>query len=412
MKKPMKIAFLVYNFPNLSETFILNRVTGLIDRGHEIDIFGLAGPPSPAAKVHPDVQKYDLLKRTRHAPAPPTGLSRRLVDSMRHLPMYIRQNPLAAVRTFDLLSNRSGLPLFYAAMPLLAAGSYDVVHCFFGPIGILGMRLRDAGLIRGKLIVSLLGFDMSEFLISEGKGAYSDLFRAGDMFLPNCEYFKQRMIELGCPQQRITVHRCGIDCGKFVFRERRLGSDKEVKIVTVGRLVEKKGIEYAIRAVAELAKTGRKISYRIIGDGPIRASLETQVRELELGDTVVFLGSMHQQEVIGVLDDAHLFLAPSVTGKNGDQEGIPNVLKEAMAMGIPVIGTWHSGIPELIEDGISGFLAAERDVADLAAKLKILAENPQRWPEMGRAARARVEQFYNIETINDELVAIYDNLAR
>lgn len=108
-----------------------------------------------------------------------------------------------------------------------------------------------------------------------------------------------------------------------------------------------------------------------------------------------------------ILNNAHLFIAPSVTAKDGNQDAPINVLKEAMAMGLPAISTDHGGIPELVEDGVSGFLVPERDVDALVEKLGYLIEHPEIWTEMGRAGRAYVEAHYDLNKLNDQLVAIY-----
>ncbi|MEN9223394.1 MAG: glycosyltransferase, partial [Thermostichus sp. BF3_bins_97] len=105
-------------------------------------------------------------------------------------------------------------------------------------------------------------------------------------------------------------------------------------------------------------------------------------------------------------------LAPSVTASDGNQDAPVNVLKEAMAMGLPVISTWHGGIPELVQEGVSGFLVPERDPQALAERLSYLIQHPQRWSEMGRAGRSFVERVFDLETLNDELVRQYQRILR
>lgn len=152
------------------------------------------------------------------------------------------------------------------------------------------------------------------------------------------------------------------------------------------------------------------IEYNVIGDGPLRESLQQLIQDLNVGHIVKLLGWKQHQEIVEILDNSHIFLAPSVTAKGGDQEGTPNVLKEAMAMGLPVISTPHGGIPELIEDGISGFLVPERDADAIAEKLSYLIEHPEVWPQMGQVGRAQVEEKYDMNKLNDELVEIYQQL--
>ena len=111
-----------------------------------------------------------------------------------------------------------------------------------------------------------------------------------------------------------------------------------------------------------------------------------------------------------ILSNSDILLAPSITAHDKDQEGIPVVLMETMAMGLPIISTLHSGIPELVQDGISGYLVPERDVDALAEKLNYLIEHPELWSEMGKAGRAFVEENFNIDKLNDRLVEIFQSL--
>jgi colanic acid/amylovoran biosynthesis glycosyltransferase len=129
--------------------------------------------------------------------------------------------------------------------------------------------------------------------------------------------------------------------------------------------------------------------------------------ELGLRGEVELVGARSHAEVIALLREAHLFVAPCVTAENGDQEGIPNALKEAMAMGIPVLSTWHSGIPELVEDGVSGLLVPERDSEALADGLAYLIDQPERWPAMGRAGRDKVDAEFNSEKLTHDLIGLY-----
>jgi colanic acid/amylovoran biosynthesis glycosyltransferase len=229
----------------------------------------------------------------------------------------------------------------------------------------------------------------------------------GDLFLPVSEVFRQRLIDLGCDPAKVFVHRMGIDCGRFTFRARSPADDGVTRLVSVSRLVEKKGIEYAIRAVAALTRRGRRIVYTVIGEGPLGQHLADLVTGLGAGDSVRLVGKKPQPEVIAILDSSHLVVAPSVVAADGDVEGTPAVLMEAMAMGLPAIATRHSGIPEVVEDGVSGMLVPERDVEELAGAIAQMADHPERWPAFGRAGRERVLEQHNIETLNDSLVATY-----
>src|SRR5207253_10169038 len=132
------------------------------------------------------------------------------------------------------------------------------------------------------------------------------------------------------------------------------------------RLVPKKGIEYAIRAVAkvvpQLAADGRRVQYQIVGDGQLRDSLVQLTEQLGLDQSVTFLGWKTHAEVAALIAEADALLAPSITADDGDKEGNPVSIMEALAVGRPVFSTFHSAIPEIVRDGVNGFLVAERDV--------------------------------------------------
>ncbi|HHS83304.1 MAG TPA: colanic acid biosynthesis glycosyltransferase WcaL, partial [Gammaproteobacteria bacterium] len=212
-------------------------------------------------------------------------------------------------------------------------------------------------------------------------------------------------------EKKIEILHSGINCERFCYQPRELKNGEAVKIFTVARLVEMKGVAYGIKAVAQLIKSGRKICYKIAGDGALREELERLIKELGMENSIQLLGWKGHKELPGLMDDTHILLTPSVTAANGEQEGIPNVVKEAMAMGIPVVGTLHSGIPELVENGVSGYLAPERDSQMLAECLAKLIDQSDRWPEIGKAGRQKVELEFDMNKLNDKLVELYRSVA-
>ncbi len=408
----MKIAFLVGEFPNLSETFILNQITGLIDRGHDVDIY--AEIPSNRAKVHADVEKYNLLNRTYYHPQIPSNYLLRVLKGSGLLFSNFLKDPILLLRSLNLFKygkKAASLRLFYAVIPFLRKRQqYDIIHCNFGNVGLKGVFLRNIGAIEGKLITKFYGLDLSGHLQEFGDRVYDPLFDKGDLFIPISKLQKRRLLDLGCDEKKIIVHRLGIDCQKFTFTPRQPHPDGQIRLVTIARLVEKKGVEYGIRAVAKLSKLYQNIEYNIVGDGYLRETLEKLVEELDAGEAVKLLGWRQRAEVIEILNNADILLAPSVTSENGDQEGTPVVLMEAMAMSLPVVSTQHSGIPELVEDGVSGFLVPERDWEALAEKINYLIQHPDIWVQMGKEGRLQVEKFYNIDLLNDRLIEIYQQL--
>jgi len=409
----MRIAFIFGQFPVISESFILNQITGVIDRGHEVDIYALQGPPPDQTTVHADVVRYRLLEHTYYPPNRPEHHFLRPLKGYGLLLANLHKQSLSCLQVLDPSKYgkyaKSWL-LFYRAIPFLGQGVYDIIHCQFGTFGPMALMLRQAGLLQGKLITTFRGSDISRYVQRCGETVYDTLFREGDFFLANCEFFRRKAIQLGCPEDKIVVHGSGIDCSRFAFKPRYFPTDGWVRIATTGRLVEKKGIEYSLRAITQLAQSHPNIEYQIIGDGPLKADFQRLIQDLKIAHQVTLLGWKNQQEIIDILNTCQIFIAPSVTAKDGNQDAPVNTLKEAMAMGLPVISTRHGGIPELVEDGVSGFLTPERDAKAIAEKLGYLIDNPEIWPQMGQAGRARVEELYDIHKLNDELVELYHQL--
>ncbi len=405
----MNVAFIVYKFPYLSQSFILSQVVGLLERGHTVHIYAIEH--GGQEKVHPDVIKYGLMERCFFPPRIPANAKLAVAKA---LLLLIKQagwrfgNLLPIIRRF--VGGRRGFwaLIAYSAVPLLQRkNDYDIIHCHFGPRGLTGVLFRQLG-GKGKLVTSFHGIDVTADLNTLGRHVYDELFERGDLFLPISERWKTKLMELGCREEKIVVQHMGVDCSKFAYRERKLVKGEPVVIVTTARLVEKKGVEYGIRAVANVSKKYPHICYRIIGDGPLRDPLLGLVHTLNAQEHIQILGWKNEDEVRELLDQAHLLLAPSVTALSGDQEGIPVVLMEAMAMGLPVVSTQHSGIPELVENDVAGLLVPERDVEALTAALEQLIAQPEGWSEMGFAGRKYVEQEFDNTTQNDRLTTLYE----
>lgn len=407
----MKIAFLVNQFPSLSQTFILNQITGLIDRGHAVDIY--ANEPGDTTALHPDVESYGLLERTQYAVEVPRRRLPRYLRALKGLITHGWRNPKACARAFNPLRighSRHSLNLLYAAMRFLPQRSHDVIHCHFGPVGVRGVLLKEMSAVRGKLVTSYYGHDVTRYPLKFGRDCYRKLFETGDLFLVLSQHMRDQLVELGCDKCRVRVHHLGVDCRRLSFAPREPSQNQRLRILTIARFVEKKGLEYAVSAVAKLVESGLKVEHRIVGNGPLFGRMQQLIEQRGVRHCVHLLGWKDQDEVARLLDDADVLLAPSVTSSDGDEEGTPTVLMEAMACGLPVVSTYHSAIPEVVDDGVSGYLVRERDVDALADKLGYLIEHPDLWAKMGRAGRAFVEQHYDINKLNDQLVDLYRKL--
>ena len=405
----MRIAFFLNSFPETSETFILNQITGLIDRGHSVDIY--AFKHNKSAISHSKIHQYNLLEKTRFFDTiPRTPLSFTLAAMARMLRCFpwLPIRVANAVKNFSIGQQSIQLSAIRALFLITRNNRYDIIHCQFGKLGPVVISLKKFGAIYGKLVTSFRGYDATK-VIEYNPGIYDELFEKGDLFLPVSESLKKRIIEAGCKPDKTCVHRSGIDCSKFISSGPQAPKDEPLKLLTIARLVEKKGIAYAIQAVAELKRCNHRVIYTVIGEGYLRPALEKLAEDLHLLDEVKLIGWQNHETVIRFLQQSHILIAPSVTA-NGDQEGIPNSIKEAMAMGLPVIGTLHGGIPELIEDGVSGFLVPERDVKALTERLTFLIEHPEIWQKFGYRGLITIREKYDIDMLNNRLVECYQKI--
>jgi colanic acid/amylovoran biosynthesis glycosyltransferase len=406
----MRIAFLVHQFPTLSETFVINQMVGLIQRGHPVDIY--AEKKGDINCLQPLVKKFNLLDRTYYIPPMPDNIFERGLKGINLLKKYAgldKTKTLKALNFWQYGVEALSLRLLYILVPQLNQ-TYDIIHCQFGTQSHRGLWFRQINSPHSCLITTFRGEDISKYVKKKGNNIYNKLFKVGDYFLTNCDFFRKRIIALGCNSNLTYVLRSGLDCQQFMFKPRSLKKGETIQIATTGRLVEKKGIEYSIRAVAKQAKVTPNLEYNIIGDGELRSDFEKLIQELGRQNIINLVGWKNETEIKRILDKSHLFIAPSVTAKDGNQDAPINVLKEAMAMGLPVISTYHGGIPELVQDGVSGYLVPERDVDALADKLNLLIQHPETWIEMGKAGRAYVEKNYNLDKLNDKLVEIYQQV--
>jgi colanic acid/amylovoran biosynthesis glycosyltransferase len=238
------------------------------------------------------------------------------------------------------------------------------------------------------------------------------LFDQAELMLPVTEHFRERLIEFGCPAAKIRVQRMGVDIEDIPFRPRASKAEREkFELLSVGRCVEKKGFAQALRALAPLAAANLSFCYHVVGDGPLRDEWLLLSRELGLGDRVVFHGSLRRDQVAELRDRADILLAPSVTAANGDQEGLPVALMEAMAAGLPVIATQHSGIGELVVHEKTGLLVPERAVPALSSALRRLIESAELRHALASNARSLVCEKHALSSLNDELAACLRSLA-
>lgn len=402
MHEPLRVAVFANQFPAPSETFVLNQVVGLIGQGHDVTVYSAS--PQPEQDLHEAMLRYGLRDSVRYGLATPTSLPGRARGALRHL--VDADNAERGYLTASIPPRARGrratsLRLLYETASTLPAAEYDVLHCHFGLMGLRALRQRSLGTISGRLVTTFHGLELSRYGHMLSGPEYQRLFAEGDLFLPISDLWRRRLVAAGCPSERTHVHHMGVSLPGRIRRQPV--SPRPRSLLSVGRLTEKKGFRYAIEAVAGLVEDHPDLRYAIVGDGEDRDLLQRLIDELAVGEHIQLLGWRNSSQVSKLMQEADLLLAPSVTSETGDMEGIPVVLMEAMAIGLPVLSTYHSGIPELVEDGVNGYLVTERSSLYLVQRLKAIFDDSSRLAQVTEAARKTVERQFNIDVLNQHL---------
>jgi colanic acid/amylovoran biosynthesis glycosyltransferase len=212
---------------------------------------------------------------------------------------------------------------------------------------------------------------------------------------------------IGVPADRLRVHRLGIDVSRFVPGVR---PPDRFDVAMIGRFVEKKGFDFGLRAFAVAARGNPGMKLTIVGDGPMEPRLRTIAQEEGVADRVDFTGPVPPERVASLLATAHVLLAPSVVDREGNRESGLIVVKEASASGAVPIGSRHGGIPEIIDDDVTGYLVPERDVELLSERLRRLARDPALWETLAAAGRAKMEREYDNRARVAALEDLYDEV--
>ncbi|NEG61762.1 colanic acid biosynthesis glycosyltransferase WcaL [Pantoea agglomerans] len=407
----MKLTFFTMRFPVASETFVLNQVTHFIDAGYEVEIISVF--PGDLVNRHAAFDEYGLAAKT-HYLLPEEKVS--IVDKLNQriklvLPKVTKQSLLRSlnVRRYGAQSSKLLLPSIVANAKQTFTADVFLVH--FGYAGALANKLRELGVLKGKQATVFHGADISRrHILEEHKRDYVNLFRQSELMLPISNLWKNKLIEMGCPPEKIHVTRMGIEPEKFNFQPRQ-AFQTPLRIVSVARLTEKKGLDVAVKASAILKQRGGQFQYTIIGNGDQDEMMRNFIAREGMEDCVSMPGFKPQEEIRRALSEADIFLLPSKTAADGDMEGIPVALMEAMAVGLPVVSTFHSGIPELIENNVSGWLVEEDDPEALAETLLKLSQGEVDVAPVVAAARHKVETEFNQHIAYGELAQILERLV-
>jgi colanic acid/amylovoran biosynthesis glycosyltransferase len=404
----LKVGYVMSRFPKLSETFVLGEILAVEEQGIEVELYPLLR--ERAEVMHPEAAA--LCERARFQPF----FSLPILRSQLH---FLRRAPRR----------------YIGALWAILRGTWGSANYFVGALGIFPKVVHDARLMEadgithvhchfsnhpaaaGFLVNRLTGIPYS--FTAHGFDLHVDRHMlceklSGAAFVVAVSEYNRRLILEECvdrARERVAVVHCGVDTEFFRPRE-SAAPERPFSILCVGTLHEVKGQGYLVEACRLLAESGADVTCTLVGDGPDRAALARQIAESRLEGRVALAGRRTRAEVAELLGRAHVLVSPSVPTAEGKREGIPVVLMEAMAGGVPVVASGISGIPELVEDEETGLLVPPRDPPALAGALRRLYDDPALRERLARAGREIVEREFDVRKNAGELVRRFRAHAR
>ncbi|WP_281823259.1 glycosyltransferase family 4 protein [Jannaschia rubra] len=390
-----KIGYVLKRYPRFSETFILTEILAHEAAGLEIEIFALRSVE--------ETHFQDMLGEVR-APVTRVPDSFRTPDALWSLICDARDRLPGGWDALATIEGAAGRDVAQAIVVARACHERGVghLHAHFGTVSTTVARLaaRLAGITYSFTAHAKdIYHDYDEPVELERK--LRDAATAVTVSDYNVAFLRDRYGDAAGNVVRLYN---GLDLDRFTHAP---PSERGTEVLAVGRLIEKKGFDVLIEAMGLLRDRGQKATCRIIGAGEQGPALAAQIAEAGLGDVVWLDGPRPQAEVIAALRDAAVFACPCVVGEDGNRDGLPTVLLEAMALGTPCVATDVTGIPELVRDGETGFCVPERDAPALADAIASLLDDPECGKRLSRSARDLIEREFDIRRNTAQLRDIF-----
>lgn len=388
-RPPAKVAYLLKMYPRFSETFIMSEILELERQGADITIYSLKKPDD--GRFHADLARVKA--PVTYVPESPLLAARAYLAAHREVFSWDRRRYLGELAQAALRRSRGACKRFLQAgylAPRLRREGITHVHAHFASsaTSVAYVLHRLTG-----ISYSLTAHAKDIYADSVSETALRRKLQAARFVVTVSDFNRAHLAGLAgaTPVERIYN---GLDLEQFTPNGIR--RDDPPLLLAVGRLVEKKGFDDLIRACAALRADGYGFECRIVGQGADESKLRALIRELGLEDVATLPGPLPREALLELYPRATVFVAPCVVGRDGNRDGLPTVLIEAMALGVPVIATDVTGIPELVEHGRTGVITPQRDPAALAATLRHVLDDPERAEDRARAGRRRVEQAFDL----------------
>jgi colanic acid/amylovoran biosynthesis glycosyltransferase len=289
-------------------------------------------------------------------------------------------------------------------------GNIALIHAHMGSEGYFALPLAKK--LKTPLFVNFYGWDMSKLpQLPYWKKRYPKLFAEADGIIVEGEHMKTKMIELGCPEEKVFISKIGIITNDIPFSYRQsYNTDEGLKILMCARFEEKKGFIEAITAIKILKDEGYKLLVDIIGDGPLKDKIIETIENNELTDVIHLLGRKKYYEIYVLSKEYHLFMHPSRTSSEGDSEGVaPTIILEMQALGLPIISTTHADIPNIIPVE-NHYLASEGNVEEIVTQIKRLINDYQKWKLISEIGKIFVNREHDNVIVAEKLENLYSSI--
>ncbi len=402
-----RIAYTMSRFPKVSETFVADEIAAVEQRGLDVEILPLVHHHDPV--THPTAARLEA--RARYVrPWSPAALGA--------LAWWLGRHPSRTLRAvWTVLAGTARSPQFLVrTIALLPQAAWFARHCQDTGVTHVHAHFATHATTNAWMIQRLTGIPYS--FTAHAHDIYIDTTFLDRKICDSAvavvisEYGRERMVACapGCAS-RIQVLHLGVDLTEATARRerraaRRVERDRATQLLCVARLDATKGHPTLLAAVDRLVRDGRDIELTLIGEGDERSAIEARIAELGLGDRVRLLGARTHEQVFDAMEAADVVVSASVESADGDAEGIPVTLMEAMAIGVPVVATRTAGVPELVTDGESGVLVDQHDAAGLAAAIAGLLDEPDRARRLAEGAARRVAESFDRDRVVDQLVEL------
>jgi len=406
LNKKLKIVFLFPSFPNKAEAYRIDQILSLKKSGHEVINLSIKKPYSP----NQEPEHKNLLKNTIYLDEYSPILKKVLKIFLSIIKLFFNDFKSFLKIIFIIFAGKNRVSFGRIQLiSIILNIKPNLIHAHFGHAGTYLTNIKDH--LNIPIIVSFYGWDYSQDLKLR-ENDYKRMFKKIDGITAMNEFMKNRLIKFGCPREKIRIVKIWVDNTLLSGHDVLNPNKDKVNILSIGRLTHKKGYDLCLTLMKELKQENILFEYNIIGEGPLENKLKELCKIYSLEKYVKFIGSINRSEIGQYLTKCDIFLIHSVTGPDGDLEGTPTVILEAGLLQKPVISTFHAGIPEIIDNGKSGFLTQENDINQTKQYMIKLINDRSKRISFGKNLKSKIIKEYTEEVNSKRFLDFYHYLTK